>query len=298
MVLKRSVEEIEDMRERKKQKNRESAQRARDRFKAKMRWLEDQVRGISERHDNLLRENTYMRGLLNDQTVKLNQLLARENAEMEKERSSNRKNTSSASSDKSSDDDSGNQSPKSSSFSINFLAQSSKQKEIKTEPKSPPSQNASAQSLQNSTNAALQNFYNFGMKNQADAKNFIENMKNEAAANLNSAADLSRMVYPTAQLGYLPRQVPRPLFAPSLGNLPSLRLSPGGTMTMEHQSQSPNIRPANIDDLEVDEIDVDDAEVDVGSPLRSDSDPGLGSSELNTSEHTHSSSDMDNLSEH
>lgn len=35
MVLKRSPTEIEEMRERKKQKNRESAQRARDRFKAK-----------------------------------------------------------------------------------------------------------------------------------------------------------------------------------------------------------------------------------------------------------------------
>ena len=35
MALKRNPHEIEEMRERKKQKNRESAQRARDRFKAK-----------------------------------------------------------------------------------------------------------------------------------------------------------------------------------------------------------------------------------------------------------------------
>ena len=34
MALKRNPHEIEEMRERKKQKNRESAQRARDRFKA------------------------------------------------------------------------------------------------------------------------------------------------------------------------------------------------------------------------------------------------------------------------
>ena len=33
--MKRHFNEMEDMRERKKQKNRESAQRARDRFKAK-----------------------------------------------------------------------------------------------------------------------------------------------------------------------------------------------------------------------------------------------------------------------
>ena len=35
MAMKRNMHEVEEMRERKKQKNRESAQRARDRFKAK-----------------------------------------------------------------------------------------------------------------------------------------------------------------------------------------------------------------------------------------------------------------------
>jgi hypothetical protein len=132
MVLKRSATEIEEMRERKKQKNRESAQRARDRFKAKMRWLEDQVRHITERHDNLLRENTYMRHMLSEQTQKLNHLLQRENDEMEKERTRRKSpTTSNNGADSSGDDsnDSGIRSPqrqKHSSFSINFLSKSSK----------------------------------------------------------------------------------------------------------------------------------------------------------------------------
>merc|ERR1712086_1161383 len=74
-LTKRNPHEVEEMRERKKQKNRESAQRARDRFKSKMRWLEDQVRLIQERHDNLVRENTYMRHMHSAQSQKLDQLL-------------------------------------------------------------------------------------------------------------------------------------------------------------------------------------------------------------------------------
>jgi len=96
-----------------------------------MRWLEDQVRHITERHDNLLRENTYMRHMLSEQTQKLNHLLQRENEEMEKERGRARKSPASHS-DASSGDDSNDsgirspQKPKTSSFSINFLSKSSK----------------------------------------------------------------------------------------------------------------------------------------------------------------------------
>ena len=43
-----------------------------------MRWLEDQVRLIQERHDNLIRENTYMRHMHSAQSQKLDQLLKRE----------------------------------------------------------------------------------------------------------------------------------------------------------------------------------------------------------------------------
>jgi len=114
--LKRSPHEVEEMRERKKQKNRESAQRARDRFKTKMRWLEDQVRLVTERHDNLLRENTYMRHMLSEQSQKLNLLLQKENEAIAKE-------SSSRSSDS---EDSGSYSPRrgKSSFSIGFLSKS------------------------------------------------------------------------------------------------------------------------------------------------------------------------------
>jgi len=116
MGLKRSPHEVEEMRERKKQKNRESAQRARDRFKTKMRWLEDQVRLVTERHDNLLRENTYMRHMLSEQSQKLNLLLQKENEAIAKE-------SSSRSSDS---EDSGSYSPRrgKSSFSIGFLSKS------------------------------------------------------------------------------------------------------------------------------------------------------------------------------
>ena len=90
------------------------------------------MRHITERHDNLLRENTYMRHMLSEQTQKLNHLLQRENEEMEKERRRAPKSPQSSVSDASSGDDSndsGIRSPpraKNSSFSINFLSQSSK----------------------------------------------------------------------------------------------------------------------------------------------------------------------------
>merc|ERR1712193_285792 len=131
MALKRNPHEIEEMRERKKQKNRESAQRARDRFKAKMRWLEDQVRLIQERHDNLVRENTYMRHMHSAQSQKLDQLLkldqeATVQEAAEQQVSMKRPHSSS---DQDSDQDSGIRSPKQSKFSIGFLAQSSKAEE-------------------------------------------------------------------------------------------------------------------------------------------------------------------------
>ena len=94
-----------------------------------MRWLEDQVRHITERHDNLLRENTYMRHMLSEQTQKLNHLLQRENEEMEKERSDRKSPSGNESSSGDDSNDSGLRSPqlsvKSSPFSINFLSKSS-----------------------------------------------------------------------------------------------------------------------------------------------------------------------------
>ena len=63
------------------------------------------------------------------------------------------------------------------------------------------------------------------------------------------------------------------------GAVPALRLSPGGTMHMESN--------ASYED--------DDEEVDVGSPVRSDSDHGIGSSEHNST--TDQSSDTGNQSE-
>merc|ERR1719277_1846437 len=216
----------------KKQKNRESAQRARDRFKAKMRWLEDQVRLIQERHDNLVRENTYMRHMHSAQTQKLDQLLKRENEAVAQEAAEQQAATLKrphSSSDQYSDQDSGIRSPKQSKFSIGFLSQSSKTEEKKETPVAYP-----------------------GLSN------------------------------PTAIYGFLPHQLPKLNFQPMLsqsGAVPALRLSPGGTMHMESN--------ANYED--------DDEEVDVGSPVRSDSDHGIGSSEHNST--TDQSSDTGNQSE-
>ena len=65
--------------------------------------------------------------------------------------------------------------------------------------------------------------------------------------------------------------------------LPSVRLSPGGTMHMDKQGrESPDFVE---DDCEIEDI---DEEIDVGSPVRSDSDHGIGT------EHTHSE-DGDNM---
>jgi len=64
------------------------------------------------------------------------------------------------------------------------------------------------------------------------------------------------------------------------GAVPALRLSPGGTMHMESS---------------VSFEDDDEEEVDVGSPVRSDSDHGIGSSEHNST--TDQSSDNGHQSE-
>jgi len=61
--------------------------------------------------------------------------------------------------------------------------------------------------------------------------------------------------------------------------LPSVRLSPGGTMHMDNED-SPDLDECEIEDI--------DEEIDVGSPVRSDSDHGIGT------EHTHSD-DGDNM---
>ena len=43
-----------------------------------MRWLEEQARHIQERHDNLMRENAYMRHMHSIQSQRLEQLMKRE----------------------------------------------------------------------------------------------------------------------------------------------------------------------------------------------------------------------------
>jgi len=231
-LTKRNPHEVEEMRERKKQKNRESAQRARDRFKSKMRWLEDQVRLIQERHDNLVRENTYMRHMHSAQSQKLDQLIKLDQEATVQEAAEQQVSVKRphSSSDQDSDQDSGIRSPKQSKFSIGFLSQSSKAEEKKE-----------------------------------------------------SAVTYPGLSNPTAIYGFLPHQLPKLNFEPMLsqaGAVPALRLSPGGTMHMESS---------------VSFEDDDEEEVDVGSPVRSDSDHGIGSSEHNST--TDQSSDNGHQSE-
>ena len=99
-----------------------------------MRWLEDQVRHIQERHDNLVRENTYMRHMHSVQTQKLDNLLKQATELTLAERK--RRHESSSDESSNSDNDSGIRSPKSAKFSIGFLSQSSKpEADVKQEPK-------------------------------------------------------------------------------------------------------------------------------------------------------------------
>ena len=92
------------------------------------------MRHIQERHDNLVRENTYMRHMHSVQTQKLDVLL-----KQDQELTLAARKRSHSSSDESSDNDSGIRSPKQAKFSIGFLSQSSKNQiaaePIKTEPK-------------------------------------------------------------------------------------------------------------------------------------------------------------------
>lgn len=237
MGLKRSPHEVEEMRERKKQKNRESAQRARDRFKTKMRWLEDQVRNVTERHDNLLRENTYMRHMLGEQSQKLNLLLQKENEAIAKENSSRSSDS----------EDSGSYSPRrgKSSFSIGFLSKSASDE--KKELSSMISDRITASGIASQFK-----------QSQASSRFSISNLSNPLG-------------------GIIPNQTHRN--SPFMPPLPSVRLSPGGTMHMDNED-SPDLDECEIEDI--------DEEIDVGSPVRSDSDHGIGT------EHTHSE-DGDNM---
>jgi len=239
MGLKRSPHEVEEMRERKKQKNRESAQRARDRFKTKMRWLEDQVRLVTERHDNLLRENTYMRHMLSEQSQKLNLLLQKENEAIAKE-------SSSRSSDS---EDSGSYSPRrgKSSFSIGFLSKSA-----------------------NDEKKELSSM----ISDRITASGIASQFKPSQASSRFSISSLSNSLG-----GIIPNQTGVHRNSPFMPPLPSVRLSPGGTMHMENEDVQ------DIDECEIEDI---DEEIDVGSPVRSDSDHGIGT------EHTHSE-DGDNM---
>merc|ERR1712228_113466 len=74
----RTPAEIEEAVMRKKLRNRESAQRARDRQKARMRWLEEEVTRITGKNDQMLKENLLLRQVLGEQGQKINELLRRE----------------------------------------------------------------------------------------------------------------------------------------------------------------------------------------------------------------------------
>jgi hypothetical protein len=64
--IKRNAPEREEMVMRKKLRNRESAQRARDRQKAKMRWLEEELQRMKIKNEQLLRENLILRHMVQD----------------------------------------------------------------------------------------------------------------------------------------------------------------------------------------------------------------------------------------
>jgi hypothetical protein len=56
----------EDMIMRKKLRNRESAQRARDRQKAKMRWLEEELQKMKTSNEQIMRENILLKHMLSE----------------------------------------------------------------------------------------------------------------------------------------------------------------------------------------------------------------------------------------
>jgi len=75
---KRTPAEIEEAVMRKKLRNRESAQRARDRQKARMRWLEEEVTRITGKNDQMMKENLLLRHVLEEQAGKINELVRRD----------------------------------------------------------------------------------------------------------------------------------------------------------------------------------------------------------------------------
>jgi len=81
---KRSPAEIEEAVMRKKLRNRESAQRARDRQKARMRWLEEEVTRITGKNDQVMKENLLLRHVLEEQSVKINELVRRDDERRKK----------------------------------------------------------------------------------------------------------------------------------------------------------------------------------------------------------------------
>jgi len=81
---KRSPAEIEEAVMRKKLRNRESAQRARDRQKARMRWLEEEVTRITGKNDQVMKENLLLRHVLEEQSVKINELVRRSDERQKK----------------------------------------------------------------------------------------------------------------------------------------------------------------------------------------------------------------------
>jgi|ERR1719461_411885 len=81
---KRSPAEIEEAVMRKKLRNRESAQRARDRQKARMRWLEEEVTRITGKNDQVMKENLLLRHVLEEQSAKINELVRRDDERRKK----------------------------------------------------------------------------------------------------------------------------------------------------------------------------------------------------------------------
>ena len=51
-------------------RNRESAQRARDRQKAKMKWLEEEINRLKARNSVLIQENLILKNVMIDQKIK------------------------------------------------------------------------------------------------------------------------------------------------------------------------------------------------------------------------------------
>jgi len=66
------INDREEMVMRKKLRNRESAQRARDRQKAKMRWLEEELQKMKTTNEQIVRENILLKHMLSESQNKSN----------------------------------------------------------------------------------------------------------------------------------------------------------------------------------------------------------------------------------